>query len=120
MPHTPPPPHLTEDRFIAKTTPTIEPLNIQSEQFIYLNYFMILILMLFGINFCICLLLCSAATWRVARGVGGSVFHYNNKITEAFNTPPTLHTRFLSLHQKLPFRVFAASARNFPRYFIST
>lgn len=94
------------------TTPTIEPLNIQSEQFIYLNYFMILILMLFGIYFvsvCYCIAMSA-----------GVVFYYNNKITRAFNTPSTFHTHFPSplkaRHRKLPFHIFVASSRNFPRY----
>lgn len=64
---------------------------------------------------CICLLL-----YREHGILAGVVFYYNNKITRAFNTPSTLHTHFLfsfpSRHHKLPFHIFVASSRNFPRY----
>lgn len=61
---------------------------------------------------------CIVAERRELDGWLGKVFYYNNKITRAFNTPSTLHTHLpiLCRHQKLPFYIFVASSRNFPRY----
>ena len=66
------------------TTPTIEPLNIQSEQFIYLNYFMILILMLFWHKFLVsvCYCIVSAACYR-----GGRYFITITKLLEHSTLP---------------------------------
>lgn len=106
--------------FRSTTTPTIEPLNIQSEQFIYLNYFMILILMLFGIYFvsvCYCIVAACKRGWyfiTITTLLEHSTLprHYIHISSAA--TPSTRAASEITVS-----RFFFVASRNFPPIFIS-